>query len=198
MILLLPDLPAVKQQMLKRMYQAAARESKMRHPLLSSVGEATWHEGSVLRHRTASGDGHSSEKVLLETLMEFDLEEAARQGPARAKEILLKACADIREQQARRMFEVISEATERAGTSLVVSGEELTKAHLLEQLRKIQVDFDEEGGPPALRIVVGDRTMVERIEEWQREADFRTRYEQVIEEKRAEWRDRENRRKLVD
>ena len=67
-------------------------------------------------------------------------------------------------------------------------------------LEKIQRDFDENGTPSELSVVVapGMRDQVERVlQQLQLDPATKLRHDEILEKQRGEWRDREAARKLV-
>lgn len=97
------------------------------------------------------------------------------------------------------MIDAIDEAVERSGNVLKRVGG-FTIASYLDSLEQIDIYFDELGNPTIPTIVCGKKMQEEmkRVFAEPHSVADQKRYQQIIEKKREDWRDRENSRKLVD
>lgn len=76
------------------------------------------------------------------------------------------------------------------------------KVTILEIFRTVEMEFD----PKTLQLLPGFQfvmhpetaaKVVPKIQEWEKDPEFKAKHERIMERKREEWRDREARRKLV-
>ena len=97
-------------------------------------------------------------------------------------------------------FATINEALDKVGNVIDGRGKPLSPAIFFEVLEKIQLDFDNDGNFKELTVVIPPE-MTERfkevMEKIQQDPELVRRYEEIINKKRMEWRDREAARKLV-
>lgn len=103
--------------------------------------------------------------------------------------------------QTQMMFARISTAVKAVGTE-VETGGDFQKKHLLEMMERMETDFDPETNQPINQVLVmhpdSAATLLPRMKEWEADPEFVARVKEITEQKREEWRARENRRKLVD
>jgi hypothetical protein len=97
-------------------------------------------------------------------------------------------------------FAAINEAVDRIGNVVDANGKPLSPEAIFEVLEKIHLDFDENGNPEELNIVVSpdlSERFVETMQQLQNDPELKKRYDAIINTKRKEWHDREIARKLV-
>lgn len=107
----------------------------------------------------------------------------------------------IAKQQVQHMYRRITEVTEKTGNVLKTKMSEIGLKTLNDMLEKVQIDFDRNGEPHLPSIVCGkemfDRFMAQS-DAAETDTMEKSRMEDILARKREEYRDRENRRRLVD
>ena len=77
----------------------------------------------------------------------------------------------------------------------------MTPELIMKTLEKIDISFDEFGNPLIPTLIVRPeilKKMEENVDIWKETPESREKMRKLIEKKRSEWIDRQNRRKLVD
>ena len=110
------------------------------------------------------------------------------------------AAREMARQISEHAFGQINEAVERVGNVVNSGGKPLSPDVFLDVIEKIHLDFDADGNPSQLTMVIPP-SMAERAKETMQrlhqDPEYDRRYREIIEKKRMEWRDREAARKLV-
>jgi hypothetical protein len=99
------------------------------------------------------------------------------------------------------MGEKISEVTKSTGRAIEAKGQELSPKLVLEALDKMDIEFDERHRPKNLILVVHPSQIQKFIKNsaiWEKDPDYVKARNELMAKKLAEWRARENSRKLVD
>lgn len=107
---------------------------------------------------------------------------------------------DMAEQKAKQFFATITEGSQRAGTAVDAKGSPLTPELYLETLQKMLVAFHSDGSPimPTLVVHPNMRDTVEAMKnQIENDPILRRRFEEIMRNKREEWRAREADRSLV-
>lgn len=112
-------------------------------------------------------------------------------------EIMARQMADS---QSRAIFGELGRICNEAGQTIDFKGQRFGPEALLEVLKKVARDFDRDGKANSLTCFIPpnleDRAK-EAMEELQSNPVWKKRFEEMMETKRMEWRDRETSRKLV-
>ena len=107
---------------------------------------------------------------------------------------------DFADQQAKMSIKTISEVTELVGNTHRSKGT-VTPADILSMYEKVEITFRSTGEPNMPSIIAGGQ-MADQINaaliEIQGNEEYKQKFNQIMENKKKEWYDRENNRKLVD
>ena len=173
-------------------------------PLRALAGAITQHEGILHSYEQTTDSGIRS---ITEGMQEIavPIEVKIEEIPELVGEKLFARVDAIAEETARQVSQVtfrkMDEVTREAGMTVDAAGGPPTKEIWLEMFQKMEIDFDPKTGKPELTLVMHP-VMAEAMQrlwgEWKEASDFMRRYNELLTEKREEWRDRESRRKLVD
>ncbi len=105
-------------------------------------------------------------------------------------------------QLAQYSFSFINSVIDETGNSIDAKGRPVTPDLILEALEKLPIDFDENTGLakfPTFYINPSQKEVFQKaIADAKSDQNFKLRFDQMVERKKEEWRDRENNRKLVD
>jgi hypothetical protein len=110
------------------------------------------------------------------------------------------AAREMAGQISTHAFATINEAVDKVGNVVDGRGKPLSPEVVLEVLEKIQMDFDNDGNPKELTVVIPPaltERAKETMEKLKQDPELGRRYQEIIDKKRMEWRDRETARKLV-
>lgn len=158
------------------------------------------HEGH--RHRIVRADGSVVENEFKEASSKITLD-LSQWDSITMEDIIAKidaAAEEMESQMARHFFGEISKSVEEVGNAIDAKGKPFTAEMYLEALEKVQLDFYEDGTPHELTLVCSPKMAPRMKAELQRlhtDPELARRYNELIEQKRDEWRERENSRKLV-
>lgn len=160
-----------------------------------------FHEGNNLV--TTSIDGYEDRGPLKEHQVRFEIsdEEMREKGPHAIFEKIPTLAEDMAAQREKALFEKMHDVTERTGNVVEGDGKGLTPELIMETLKKIDISFDEHGNPIMPTLIVSPdvlKKMGENTDLWKETPEMQQKMVELIETKRREWDDRQNRRKLVD
>ena len=108
---------------------------------------------------------------------------------------------DLGDQQAKMVFQTISDITDKFGQTTKGTGGDPTPEDILEMFDKISISFNPDGTANLPSIYCGTdmfAKMQTAMEKFASDAVYQERFAQIINNKKNEWRDRENSRKLAD
>lgn len=110
------------------------------------------------------------------------------------------AIREVLSQQERLVFEKVEAAAASVGNAVEAQGRPLDADLLLEVWERVWIDFNPDGRPrlPMITVPPGAQEKMEIAVKQLEEEPFRSRLAVIIERKKEEWHDREDRRKLVD
>ncbi len=198
---LLPDFPSVKKEIKKVATERLRRTVYRETTLLSRMRKSQSHEGdSFTIHRL---DGTVQKSRYRETAVELtiDKKDLTSLTPKALAEKIDKAAQEMAEKTSKMIFGKLREIISESGQVHDAKGKPLSPDTFLEALEMIDIDFDEKGDPSGLTVLVGPE-LWERIRQkapdWEADPEFKRRHSELMRRKREAWRDRENRRKLVD
>lgn len=198
---MLPDFPKLKKQ-LRLLFRQRLRQSfGHQAPVISELRKHQSHEGDTFTiHRL---DGSVSTTAYQKTEVQFTIQkkDLPRLTPQELIAKIDDAAGKMAEEASKHLFEELERAVAEVGNVVNAQGKPISSELLLQMLQKIQMDFDEEGRPRGLTMVVGPKlaeALKLLIPQWESDPEFSRRHRALMEMKREEWRDRESRRKLVD
>ena len=149
----------------------------------------------------ATGDTEESDYELFSGALEVNHQDLIERGPIALVEGLKKLAEDLSSQQSKMVFERLDQITDRTGNVVDAEGQAINPDLILQSLEKIEIDFSEDGQPRLPTLVVSPEhyeRLKEKMLEWEKDEHYKRRFDELIERKRQEWRDRESHRKLVD
>ncbi len=197
---MLPDIPPLKREIARKL-QIAFKQRV--NAYMGAINEAPRYfikEGR--RVVTVRPDGHLDETLLkeasAETTIRFD--EVPHLSFQDRLTKLDEAARDMARQISEHAFGQINEAVERVGNVVDGGGKPLSPELYLEVIEKIHLDFDANGHPSQLTLVIPpgmEQRAKEVAEMLDHDPEYRRRYRELIDKKRMQWRDREAARKLV-
>jgi hypothetical protein len=197
---ILPDYPTVKKGLEKKFVEIIENEIK-KDPLISRIRFHQIHEGDVLTTSTIDGYSDTTDYKLLTSKFGIQNDEIIEKGFEAIFSKIPEIAKDIIKQQSKLIIETVDKATQRTGNIVNGKGQSLSPELILEGLKNIAIDFDEFGNPiyPILWMPQDQFEKIkDKIPEWEKNPEFKKKQKEIIEEKRQEWIDRQNSRKLVD
>jgi hypothetical protein len=129
--------------------------------------------------------------------VEIPVEEAEKWGPSDSARKLAEVSAEMARKQASFVYEKLDEAVTKVGNVIDAKGN-LSVEHYFEMLSKIRLDFDSSGNPRLPQAAGGAAERLLNLESTIRaDPKLCARLNDVIDQKREEWRAREADRALV-
>lgn len=197
---MLPDIPSLKKEMAK-LLRAAFKQRV--NAYLGAINEAPRYfikEGK--NPVTIRADGQTDETELKQASAETSvrLDEVPNLSFQDRLTKLDEAAREMARQISAHAFGQINEAVERVGNVIKNGGKPLTPDVLLKVYEKIHLDFDVDGNPCELTMVIPpgmEQRAKEALEKLHHDPEYSKRYKEIINKKWMEWRDRETARRLV-
>jgi hypothetical protein len=196
---MLPDFPKQKRHF-QSFLGEITRARLQRDPLISMIHIHHMHEGSGIQVRTQEfEDNIELKQVGFEA--EIARDDLAREGPSIYIRQALAAAEKFVEAHHKILFEKVNQVTRIAGNVTDTRGKPFSPDVLLDALERIEVDFDEAGNAKLPAMIMHPKlleSIKDKIPEWEQDPEFAKRKEEIIEQKRKDWIDRQNSRLLVD
>jgi hypothetical protein len=194
---MLPDFPEVRkfaQEILTKRFQ---KQVFQRSGIMQDIPKEVLYEGDrVELHRY---DGSVQVVSMEPTKSELRLEENEfrKKGLGAVIEAMDKTAADMAEEQTKSFFRQLDEICKESGQTYDAKGQSLSYDLVLTALETTDIDFDAKGEPILPTLVTGSQ-MYEKIKNLEITKEQKERFEEIIERKRNDWRERESNRKLVN
>ena len=193
---MLPDFPKVKRKYIEAI-DRYLRVLIQQDPLFLGIREEHHFEGNRMLYGTMDGDINQGDYKVAKSESVIKREDIISKGVEAYLEQIRNAAEEMKRQKAETMFSKIREVTDRTGNVVNAKGRPLDFELYLEVLKKMWIDFDEDGKAILPTLVVspeqGDKLQT-LMPEWLNNPKFK----ETMEMKRKEWNDRESNRKLVD
>jgi hypothetical protein len=193
---MLPDFPKVKRKYIEAI-DRYPRVLIQQDPLFLGIREEHHFEGNRMLYGTMDGDINQGDYKVAKSESVIKREDIISKGVEAYLEQIRNAAEEMKRQKAETMFSKIREVTDRTGNVVNAKGRPLDFELYLEVLKKMWIDFDEDGKAILPTLVVspeqGDKLQT-LMPEWLNNPKFK----ETMEMKRKEWNDRESNRKLVD
>jgi len=196
-----PDFPEEKQRIMEALtHRLRQRHSQLLGPFSSSTAYAH-HEGDYWQIHRADGSVERQEYMRIGGQLSVELDEV----PDMKVETLLKKIDDVAETAAadlsRAIYSHINRAIDEAGTGIDAGGRPLDQDLFLKALDAIDWDFDKDGNPTNIAIVMHPKVWESHkdiMKAWESDPAFVSKHSALQARKREEWNARESRRTLVD
>lgn len=185
---MLPDYPKIKEKLnLKYIQRFREIQKKVTYPL-SKAQKLQYHEG----------EPEDSMKITSE--IEINLKEIKDTDINALTDMIDKVAVDFSMKQSKAMYERLIKDLEAEGRVLNFEHQKPSKDLILKMIESVDLEFDEYQNPILPEFVGGGsafKAMIEVFKQTKDDPEFNKLFEQIIEKKRVEWRDRESNRKLV-
>lgn len=201
---MLPDFPKTRREIYQKLRLRMDLSVQGKSPLRALGSRITQHEGTLHSYEQSTDTGIRS---VTEGLQEVavPIEVKIDEIPDLLGEKLFARIEAIAEEAARQVsqitFRKMDEVTREAGMAVDAAGSPPTQEIWLKMFEKMEIDFDPKTGKPEVTIVmhpVMAQAMQKLWVEWEKDSGFMRQYNELLAQKREEWRDRESRRKLVE
>jgi hypothetical protein len=198
---MLPDFPKIK----KKHVEAISRllkEALQQDPLFAGIREEHHHEGTRMSYKTVDGEADETDySAVVSSEFLVKREDVIAKGAMAYVENIRTAAEEMKKQKASFFFDKMKEVTDKTGNVVDGKGQPFSFELFVDSIRKIWIEFDESGKPHMPTMVVspeiGERLRV-LLPDWENNPVYKKIIDEVIEQKRKVWNDRESYRKLVD
>jgi len=194
---MLPDFPSVRRQVSDILEKWFYKRVSQRTGVLQEMRARPLHEGHKLEFHRLDGSVDHVPMKRVGSRLELKLDDFRDRGFQAVLEALDKTAAHLAEKQSEFFFKRLEEVCDESGQTLDAQGRPPSFDLLIELLNTVDIDFDDRGRP-LLPTLISSPAVRESFNQVDITEEQRKRLEQVIEEKRAAWRDRESNRRLVD
>ena len=198
---MLPDFPLVKKRYSKILNRYLWEQINTKDPFLRQIKHRVQHEGNKAIMKTYDGQNDNMKYECLISEFKINSDEIIQEGFLAFKKHIDKMVDNILEQKSKMMFKKLNEITAKTGNVIRGEGRPFTKESILEAMEKIAMEFDTNGNPTNLSIVVSPvmwERLKDEIPKWESDSEFVAKREALLQKKRKEYLDSENNRKLVD
>jgi len=197
---MLPDFAHLKGT-IRKAFDQRMRRLVRQDPLLSMIKERRIHEGD--RWAVRRGDGTFDESGPHEICDRYPIDATAvkEKGLSAILPSQEAAAERVRHQQEGVLFDRMKTVIEETGNVVDAGGQPFSFELFLNLLRKVDIDFDENGKPHMPALVVSPEMgaiIANQIPEWQQNEAKLADFEGVLQKKKEEWLARESLRKLAD
>jgi hypothetical protein len=195
---MLPDLPTVKQNVMAAIANFLSMRIRQRLGIFGEIPHQRLHEGDRMRIIRADGSVEESAPHRSSAEDSIPTEEVPLLTPEERLRRIEILAENMARQMRQHMHDSICKTLDDHGQSVDLRGQPFGPEALLEVFAKIQMEFDETGNPDGLCMTPDMTEQWDRLQQ-QIESDtcLQRRFDELLERKRGEWRDREAARKLV-
>jgi len=195
---MLPDFPSFKRILhkhLRRYLQALIRQ----RPLISIIKEKPIFEGNrFTEQHTLSEPVNETMLQQLGDKLDIRTEDVIAQGPDLFFKVIKDASQKLSDQQSQLIIDQLNDSAEKTGNITDATGTPFTFDIYLEFLSTAEWEFDDNGAPFYPTVLMDCAEHIRKVQEWCQDSTNTDRIDQLIEQKRSDWSDRESNRKLVD
>lgn len=199
---MLPDFPKIISELHNLINIRLRSRVRTGDPVISMVHHIAQHEGEQMVLGTVEGKQKEMDYKKFESVFRISKDEIK----SLTIEDIIKKIDSVADEMtghmARTMFATIEQATKEGGTEIDQGGKPFTFETFLEGLDKIWIDFDEKTGQPHMPSLIMHPNLFAKIKdklpEWEKNEEYRKRFDEIMKRKYKEWYDREGNRKLVD
>lgn len=197
---MLPDFPKMKEKLNIMIDYELKRATLLHLGPLADIRETILFEGSktVINHDDGSVSDIESKEFSV--MLKCDMNEIETMTHKRVLEKIDHIAKEMAEKQATFSYERIGEFAEEVGNVVSAEGKTFSIEHFFEVLEKIDMDFDENGNPIWMKVVMSPElyySAAKVLEQAKDDPEIDKRLDSILERKREEWCVRESNRKLV-
>jgi hypothetical protein len=197
---MLPDLPDLKAELRDIYVRYVSRRAHAQLGAFSEAPRHVIHEGETMRVERANGDSEDSDMQGASAEVVISYEQAETMSLQERTQILNDLADRMAMQMSEKLFTSLNETLDRAGQTVDNRGRPFDAEAILRILDRMEIDFDAQGNPKLPTVQLGrdmSEAWVEATNQLANDPVWKARLEQLLAEKRANWRDREAARKLV-
>lgn len=196
---MLPDFTKATEGMKIHLNEFFKKRIKVHNPSFRDISVRLIHEGTGTTTINAENNfNHQMDLQAFQASTTITHDELIN-NPEKVYEMLDELAKQMAEQEARMMFEAVSEVTEKTGQITKRKGE-VTPEVLFEMFGNMLISFNKKGQPEMPAIHAGPHLIPEikaAMAKIQNISEYKQQFDALILRKKREWYDRESNRKLV-
>lgn len=198
---MLPDFVAAKNSIKIFINEYLHSKIMTSNNFLKDITHKEQHEGHRISMKTFDGYNDESEYETMSSEFKINIQDIIDKGPIAFKEYIDTMAEDIIQNKSKVVLQKLNEITRNTGNVTISKGDPFTQEKYFETLENIDLEFNDDGTPNNLTIVMGPNLFniaKERLMQWESDQTFQEKYVEIIKKKKKIYNDRENNRKLVD
>ncbi len=197
----LPQYPQLKTELERWFLEILKHSARQQLGPFNQSPRFVQHEGTTHSYNTVQGDERITDYQDMGVEIVLTLSDIPGMALEDVLRLVIEKGAELGAAESKFHFQRLNDIVEEAGNVVDGKGKPITFDLWLESLEKLYVSFDDYGNPRMPTLVVAP-DMKQRVEDMVREAaadeGARARFQKVMEQKRKEWDEEQDRRKLVD
>lgn len=201
---MLPDFPVPKSKAKQLIQEFFGKRLKLHLGFFAEIPKVPIHEGARWKFIRPDGTADESNMEPVKSRLEVSADEPKEPSAATILRYFDELAKNMAVQMSRRVFERVDQVTQESGQQYTLGGSDMSLEDFDRILEGMQLDFDDDGKPILPSLVTSPaffEKLQGRAESLNAEAatpERQERREELIRKKKEEFRDRENRRRLVD
>lgn len=197
---MLPDFPKVKARLETILKKYEMELARLHMGPLAGIRKSMVFEGNktIIIREDGSVEEMGFEGITADPPVNFAEVEEMTHEMVRDK--IDDVAKEMAEQIVRSAYEELKRITAETGNVTSADGKPFSIEMFFEMLEKMDLDFDDAGNPSGTRFVTSPKlfpAIAKAISQAEADPETAKRYQALMDQKREEWRVRENNRKLV-
>jgi hypothetical protein len=197
---MLPDYPSLKREIADVLNILLRKKVENYLIGLKEVRKTKIFEGKKMVMKRQSGEEEDSSLTTTQVTFEIQVDEIPKMSINDLMAKIDKAAREMAEQMESSFFKTINATLDKKGQIVDQKGEPLSAKSILKVMDKLFIPFDTEGNPEMPTIFVPPNLtepMKKAITELHEDPDLKSKYDELIQQKREAFRAEEASRKLV-
>lgn len=198
---MLIDFPSIKSELSKIFMQVFNQAAQAELGPFQGIKRTMQHEGSDGTYSTVDGTVRKKDYQRMEVNYRIEYKDVPDMTLENVFSLFQQKGKEMGEQMGRYMFKTVDEITKESGNIVDSHGKPFSLDLMFETIEKMQIPFDEQGNPVMPTLVIHPNMsprLKEIMEKEEVVKEYEERHKKLIEQKRKEWNEEQNSRKLVD
>lgn len=198
---MLPDFPKLRLDLTRKLRSDFEKQTRLHAPLVAQIKVVAQHEGFGGTYETEDGQVKRIEPQHVSVPVGFPIISGPSFTYEDALNIVGDAAIKMAREQTKSLFAAVHQAVDEVGNAVDAEGNPITAELILKAWERMDFDFDKQG-TPKMPTMVFNPIQAEKVkyefERLHKEPQLAKRRQEIMNNKLADWYDRESRRKLVD
>ena len=195
------DYPSIKKDLSKVLLRIFNNSVQGELGPFQGIQHLMQHEGKKGSYSTVDGKVKDKDYQLMEVNYKIQYADIPNMTFEDVVKLVEQKGKEMGEQMGKYFFKTVNDVIDETGNVVQAHGKPFSLDLMFETLEKMPLAFDEEGNPRMPTLVIHpDMTprVRELIAQEEKEKKYEARHKALVEQKRKEWNEEQNRRKLVD